>query len=150
MASPYSLEQLTAMPLEKRQILFENARRKATPEARAVVKLLVENDLLVGQGGGLPRHHPVISAIEDVIRSPEGRARAKEASDNGLPAMAGVDPLLVEQVGPAYGTYDSTSWAGTFVAEEMESMGYRQTKKKPLPEGCVAKTAAFFVKGSDR
>jgi hypothetical protein len=134
------------MPLEKRQVLFDNARRKDTPEARALIDLLVEHDLLVGRSGGLPRHHPVIAKIEDIIRSPEGRARAKDASDQGLPAMAGVDPLLAAQVGSAYGTYDTTSWAGTFVAEEMELMGYKQTRKKPLPEGCVARTAAYFEK----
>ena len=99
---------------------------------------------LTTDSGGLTRDHPIIQRLEDVCRSDEGRAAARSASDEGLPAMAGVDPLLVRELGADYGTFDTTSWAGGFVAEEMEAQGYRQTRKKPMPAGCVAKTAAFF------
>jgi hypothetical protein len=32
------------------------------------------------------------------------------------------------------------------MAEVMAEAGYVQTRKKPMPKGCVAKTAAFFKK----
>ena len=60
--------------------------------------------------------------------------------------MAGVDPLLQEKLGKEYGQRDSTTWAGTFVAEEIEAEGWMRSGRKSLPAGCVAKTAAFFVR----
>lgn len=139
-----TLEKIIAMTPEERRTLHRNASKLGTEDARLVVKLVTENRLLATASGGLAHEDPVVLAIESVITSEEGRAAAKEATDAGLPAMAGVDPLLRKHVGEDYGTFDTTSWAGTFVAAEMESMGYRQTSKKPLPPGSVAKTAAFF------
>ena len=140
----WTLDRLRALPLNKREALFDNARAKDTPEARAIIALLVDNDLLVREGGGLPREHPTIQEMEEVIRSDEGRAEAKRAADGGLPAMAGIDPLLQAALGSAYGEHDTTSWAGTLTAEIMAEAGYVQTRKAPLPPDCVAKTAAYF------
>lgn len=72
--------------------------------------------------------------------------RLKQASDDGLPAMAGVDHMLADALGSKYGDHDTTSWAGTFMADVMVEAGYVQTRKKPMPRGCIAKTAAFFEK----
>lgn len=140
----WTLEKLRSLTLKQREALFDNARSKDTPEAREVIALMVDNDLLVREGGGLPREHPTIQRMEDVIRSDEGRANAKAAADQGLPAMAGVDPLLQTALGADYGQHDTTSWAGTLTAEIMAEAGYVQTRKAPLPPNCVAKTAAFF------
>lgn len=140
------LEKIAAMNVQQRRTLYNNARKTEGDDARLIERLIVENRLLVSNTGGLPHEDPVILKIEEVIQSPAGRAAAKKATDEGLPAMAGVDPLLRSGLGDDYGTYDTTSWAGTFVAAEMEQMGYVQTQKKPLPTGSVAKTAAFFVK----
>lgn len=140
----WTKEKIEALPPQKREALFDNARAKATPEAQNIVDLMVEHDLLVRAGGGLPRDHPTIQEIEDIIRSAEGRRAGKQASDQGQPAMAGVDSMLSEALGPRYGEHDTTSWAGTFMAEVMAEQGYVQTKKKVMPDGCVAKTAAFF------
>ena len=140
----WTLEKLKSLTLKQREALFDNARSKDTPEAREVVGLLVDNDLLVREGGGLPRDHPTIQLMEDVIRSDAGRAAAKGAAEQGLPAMAGIDPRLQAALGGAYGQHDTTSWAGTLTAEIMAEAGYVQTRKAPLPPGCVAKTAAYF------
>ncbi len=129
---------------KKREALFSNAREKGTPEAQQIIDLMVKHDLLVRSGGGLPREHPTIQGIEEIIRSDEGRKAGMDASDQGLPAMAGVDHMLSAALGPRYGDHDTTSWAGTFMADVMADAGYVQTKKKAMPEGCVAKTAAFF------
>jgi hypothetical protein len=99
---------------------------------------------LTTDAGGLTRDHPTIQRLEEVCRSEEGCVAAKRANDGGLPAMAGVDPLLVREPGSDYGTFDTTSWAGTFVAEEMEAQGYWQSRRKQMPARSVAKTAAFF------
>jgi hypothetical protein len=97
--------------------------------------------------GGFPRDHPVIRRIEEIVNSPEGKAAAKQAADNGRPALAGVEPMLREALGDAYGSPDTTkNWAGWFVADVMRKLGYKQAGKRPLPPGSVAKAGAFFRK----
>jgi len=143
MAKLPSADDIRAMTPAQRRTLYENAHKSKLPEARSLIDLILSAGLTT-DAGGLTRDHPVIQRLEDVCRSDEARAAAKKATDEGMPAMAGVDPLLVRELGADYGSFDTTSWAGGFVAEEMESQGYRQTRKKPMPVGCVAKTAAFF------
>lgn len=140
----WTKEKIEALSPEKREALFDNARAKGTPEAEQIIDIIVEHDLLVRAGGGLPRDHPTIQEIEEIIMSDEGRAAGKQASDQNLPAMAGVDAMLSTALGSRYGNHDTTSWAGTFMAEAMADAGYVQTKRKAMPEGCIAKTAAFF------
>jgi len=140
----WTKEKIEALSPEKREALFDNARAKGTPEAQRIIDIIVENDLPLGAGGGLPRDHPTIQEIEEIIMSDEGRAAGKQASDRGLPAMAGVDTMLSTALGSRYGKQDTTSWAGTFMAEVMAEAGYVQTKRKAMPEDCIAKTAAFF------
>lgn len=142
----WTKEKIEALSPEKRETLFDNARAKGTPEAQQIIDIMVEHDLLVRAGGGLPREHPTIQEIEEIIRSDKGRMAGKQASDDGRPAMAGVDHMLSAALGSRYGDHDTTSWAGTFMADVMADAGYVQTRKKPMPVGCVAKTAAFFEK----
>lgn len=140
----WTVEKLRALSLKQRDNLFENARAQNTDEARAIVEMLVENDLLVRAGDGLTREHPIIQRMEEVIRSTKARHAAVNASDEGFPALAGIDAMLAEALGADYGKHDTTSWAGTLTAEIMEEAGYVQTRKKAMPVGCVAKTAAYF------
>jgi hypothetical protein len=142
----WTKEKIEALSPQRREALFDNARTKATPEAQRIIDIMVEHDLLVRAGGGLPRDHPTIQTIEEIIRSDVGRKAGKDASDQGLPAMAGVDHMLSAALGSKYGPNDTTSWSGTLMAEVMAEAGYVQTRKKPMPERCVAKTAAFFEK----
>jgi hypothetical protein len=96
--------------------------------------------------GGFSRDHPVILRIEEIVTSAVGRAAAKQAADNGRPALEGVDSMLREALGDDYGPFEPTSWAGTFVATEMRKLGYKKEGKRRLPTGCVAKSGAFFRK----
>jgi len=129
-----------------RYALYENALKRRSPEADAIIEQLSQYKLLGRIGGGLPRHHPIIRGIEEVIRTPEARVAAVEATDRGLPALAGVDPMIQARLGEDYGGKDTTNWAGTFQAEVMYELGYEQIAKRPMPAGCVARTAAFFRK----
>jgi len=146
MPKPITIETLKAMPMAGRYALYENALKLGTPEAKTMIDLLSRHKLLGGIGGGLPRHHPVIRDMEDLIRSPEARTAAIGAADDGLPALAGTDLMIQARLGEDYGDKDTTSWAGTLQAEVMYEAGYRQVGKRPMPAGCVAKRAAFFVK----
>lgn len=143
---PWTIERLKALSLKQRETLFDNARQQNSAEAQEIITLLVDNDLLIREGGGYPRDHPIIQRIEEIIRSDEGRAAAKAATDRGQAAMAGIDPLLSTDLGSDYGERDTTNWAGSLTAEIMAEAGFVQTGKKALPPTCVAKTAAFFEK----
>jgi len=141
-----TLDQIRAMAPEQRFNLYQNAKRKGPNDAEAsrIIALIVEHDLLVTHSGGLPNEHPVILEIETVVRSPEGRKAIRAAADRGLPALAGVDGMISERLGPRYGPFDTTSWAGTFVADEMRKLGYVHDGQKSLPPGSIAKRGAFF------
>ncbi|TXC74070.1 hypothetical protein FSZ31_04950 [Sphingorhabdus soli] len=142
----WTKEKIEALPAKGRDALFKNARALNTAEAKRIVDLMIENDFLVSEGGGLPRDHPTIQTIEEIIRSDEGRAGGITATSDGLPAMAGVDKLLSDALGFDYGSYDTTSWAGTLMVEVMEEAGYVKVTSKKMPPESVMKTAAFFKK----
>lgn len=140
----WTAERLRALSTHDLQKLYANAREKNSPEADDIIERIFQYKLLDSIGGGLPRHHPTINAIEQICRSSEGIRAAEAAARRGEAPIAGVDPLLRQNV-REYGYHDTTSWAGTFVAEEMEAAGWLRRGRKSLPANCIAKTAAFFV-----
>ena len=113
MAKQYTLGELRAMSVEDRDVLYRNALKLATPEAKEVVALMIAHDLLTTSRGGLPNHHPLILKIEEIARSQQGRDAARTAADNGLPALAGVDPLLKAALGDQYGPLGDDQLGGS-------------------------------------
>jgi hypothetical protein len=144
---PWTLERLRALTPVELERLYSRAIAANSPEGDEIAELVVQHELPLRIGGGLTRGHQTIQAIEKIIRSPDGRAAAVTAMKHGEAPMAGLDPLLKESLGHAYGNKDTTSWAGTFAAEEAEATGWVRKGRKSLPSTCVAKTAAFFVNG---
>jgi hypothetical protein len=145
MPRPWTKERLEKLGHKQLATLYEHARDTDSAEADDIIELIFQHKLLDSMGGGLPRHHRTIQEIEAICRSPEGNRAAVTAAERGDAPIAGVDPLLRANV-REYGYFDSTSWAGTFVAEEIEALGWIRRGRKALPSGCVAKTAAFFVR----
>ena len=143
----WDIERLRALSPDDRWTLYANAMSKRTPEAQALMAMIDGSGLSLSKGGGLPAEHPTIRAIREVVMSPEGVHAGVAAIEAGLPAMAGVDPLLQARVA-GYSAPDTHSWAGTFVAEAMETAGFRRTTPGPLPTSCRAKTAMRFERRS--
>jgi hypothetical protein len=139
---------LRALSTHQLQVLYANAREQESPEADEIIERIFQYKLLDSLGGGLPRHHPTIRAIEEICRSEAGKKAAIAAAEAGEAAVAGVDPMLRLNV-REYGYHDTTSWAGTFVADEIEASGWRRKGRKSLPNNCIARTAAFFVRGEN-
>ena len=144
MPNPITLKMLQEMSTKQRMTIYEHARETASPEADDIIEKLFQYCLLDSAGGGLTRDSGIIQSVETVCRSEEGIAAATTAASDGEAPMAGVDPLLRHEV-REYGHFDTTSWAGGFVAEEIEALGWRRFGRKALPSGCVARTAAFFL-----
>ena len=144
MPKPWTKERLERLTTHELQTLYGHARESNSPEADDIIEMIFQNGLLDSIGGGLPRHHPTIQAIETICRSQEAIRAAINSARAGEAPIAGVDPILRREV-REYGYHDTTSWAGTFVADEIEAAGWVRRGRKPLPGNCVAKTAAFFV-----
>ena len=137
------------MTVSGRARLYENAKAQDTEEAAELVKLIEETKLPFSEVGGINMDDPLVQAIYRIVHSDEGRAAAFEAAEEGLPALAGVDPLLAEALGVDYGKHNMTTHtAGAFVAEVMRSMGYRDTGQSPTPEGCIAKSGQLWKRKS--
>jgi hypothetical protein len=60
----------------------------------------------------------------------------------GLPALAGVEPLIVEGLGKRYHSHDQgTANAGYLVALLMRHLGYVEAGHGNMSDGSIAKTA---------
>jgi len=78
--------------------------------------------------------------MEEIIWSPQGRTAALQAVSAGLPALAGVDPLLKAELGERYHPHNAgTINAGVITAALMRHLGYVEDGSKAFDD-CVAKS----------
>ena len=141
-----TLEQIRRWTLEERMRVRLRAAARRDAIGDEAVALIDGSGLPLRSGGGLSADHPIYREMEEVIWSQEGRTAALEAVAKGLPAMAGVDPLLQERMGPRYcANQQGTANAGWIVAELVRSRGYEPKGAATLPPGCVARTAALYA-----
>lgn len=83
--------------------------------------------------------------MEEIAWSSQGKGLMVEATEAGLPALAGVEPLIVADLGPLYHPHDlGTVDAGSIVGEVMRHLGYELAGRANMPAGSVAKTAATW------
>ena len=83
--------------------------------------------------------------MKAIFASPEARSAAIEATLDGLPAMAGLDTLLHDQLGEDYRRNPAAvPTAGTLTAELMTGLGYVEAGRKDLPKRCVARSGVFW------
>ena len=77
--------------------------------------------------------------MQQVVNSADGIKRAVRATNNGQPALAGVDELLRRELGSEYERASNGAWwAGFTVAQMMRELGYVEAGTGKCPEGCVA------------
>lgn len=142
----WTVEEIAKLPQERRAAMYDNALRVGGPEGQALAKLIEESGLPHRNPSCPSDNDPIMRRIEEVVFSEEGRRAAIAAADQGLPAMAGIDPLLQQALGKDYGKHNlTTATAGDRVANLMREMGYREAGSRSLPTGCVAKTAMLWI-----
>lgn len=146
MPKQWTLDDLEEMSVHDRHQLFKNAARLShTPEGAALKALIEEAGLPFSDSAALRDDDPIFLKMESVVNSPEGRAAAVTATKAGLPALAGVDPLIQEALGVDYGPHNhGTVNAGWLVGQVMQTLGYRKAGRGNMPDGSVAKTAATW------
>lgn len=147
MAKTITREDLRSYPLQKRAALYQSACRLGhTPEGAQLKKLIEEAGLPYSEDRCLTNDDPIAIKMYEVIHSAEGRTASLAAVKAGLPAMAGIDPLLQIALGVDYGPHNmATVTAGSLVGDLMTEMGYKKGKQAKLPAHCVAKTAATWI-----
>ena len=114
--------------------------------ARKLVSLILDNNLLVADNGGLPWDHPDMLEIQTICADTHAVNEAVAASETGLPALAGMEHRLVAGLADRYGPNFTTNYAGVCIKEGMLDRGWVGTVQKPMPNGSVAKSATVFVK----
>lgn len=142
MAKVYTLEELRSWTPERRHQLYMNARDK--PEGKYIIELIDKNSLSLSSGA-LTLDSPLYLQILDLVWSEEGKKAAFAATDQGLPALCGVDALLTAKLGTLYGKHDlGTANAGSAIAELMRHHGYEKIGEGRCPERCTAKSGAIW------
>ena len=90
---------------------------------------------------------PLLARMREIIAEPRARAAAVEATLDGLPAMAGIDVLMHEELGEAYRRNEAAvPTAQTLTAELMTGLGYAEAGSKDLPARCVARNGVYWRK----
>lgn len=142
-------EKLAALAPRERYKLLESvkATRIGSDDERAtLVAAIIESGSLDSRTA-LPSDNPFLIRMHGIINTPDGRKACIAATEQGLPALAGVEPELVRQLGADYATtYMATVEAGAFVGRLMRDLNYEQAGRQAMPEGSVAKTAAVWRK----
>lgn len=90
---------------------------------------------------------PRVLEMRGIIESPAGVSACIAATEQGLPALAGVEPMIIEKMSSRYGSFSQmTLTAGGIVGEVMRRQGYdiADTRGK-MPPGSVAQMAACWV-----
>jgi len=143
----WTVEKLASLSVHERHQLWNNARSKNTAEAKALVLKFEKCGLPYSEPSALKASDPLLLKMIEIINSQEAIDAAVKATDSGLPALQGVDPILVRELGADYGPHNrGTLEAGYEVAQMMHSRGYKNSGKKgDLPPTCVAKTAEIFL-----
>ena len=140
-------EKISSLTVHERHQLWKNARSKGSAEAQALVSLIEKCGLPYSEESRLKASDPLLQKMIEIINSKEAIEAAVAATKAGIPALQGVDPILVRELGADYGPHNGgTIEAGYEVAQMMHSEGYKNSDKKgTLPSSCVAKTAEIFL-----
>ncbi|TGP86401.1 hypothetical protein EN866_24190 [Mesorhizobium sp. M2D.F.Ca.ET.223.01.1.1] len=139
-----TIEKLKAMSAQDRATLYENARKRVGQGGQEIIDLINSSGLPL-RSGGITLSDPIHIRMEEIIWSSDGKKLLVEATEAGLPALAGVEPLLVADLGTQYHPHDlGTVDAGSIVGAVMRHLGYELLGRADMPPGSVAKTAATW------
>ena len=142
----WTKERLEALSPHDRAQLYANALKAGTPQGNALAELFRETGLPYLEGGGIKADDPLVQAMEAIINSPEGKAACIKATEDGWPAIAGIDAMLAEAFNVDYGKHNmTTNWAGHIVANLMRRSGYQMVGKVvSTPKGCIAQSGELW------
>lgn len=137
----YTIQDLQKMTPENRLNLYQNALRRREKGGQAIIELIDSSGLPLSSGS-MRTSDPTYLKMEEIVWSTKGRIAAIEATNKGLPALAGVEPFISADLGDRYNPHDGgTMNAGYIQGELMRHLGYVDAGQGKMPEGSIAKTA---------
>ena len=143
----WTRSKLAARSPEERYAIWKRARGLRTADGNQLARE-IELLGLPAEPGLLAEDDPMRARMAEIVASPEGRSACIEATLDGLPAIAGVDPLLHEAFGAAYRKSDEAmATAASLVAQLMAGLGYGPAGRKALPSRYVARSGVFYKRG---
>ena len=144
----WTRSKLAARTAEERYAIWKRARGLRTADGNQLAREIELLGLPYADPSSLAEDDPMRAEMAAIMASPEARSACIEATLDGLPAIAGVDTLLHEALGPAYRRSDEAiATAAQLVAQLMESLGYVAAGRKDLPNRYVARSGVFWKRG---
>ncbi len=142
-----SIEELKSLSKSALKVLYKDAKGRFYEGGREEMVFILENTDSETRLGGQSANDPVYKIIHKTVNSEKGKTAAISATNSGLPALAGVDALLQNELGIIYTKRDTgTAVAGDVVKILMELLGYTAIRSGDCPPGCVTKTGWIFKK----
>lgn len=136
---------LAARTPAERYAIWKRARMLRTADGNQLAREIERLGLPYEEPDVLAEDHPMHIALAEIIASPAGRSACVEATLDGLPAIAGVDPLLHDAFGRDYRQSDEAiATAQALVAQVMDTLGYAPAGEKPLPSRYIARAGVFW------
>jgi hypothetical protein len=125
--------------------VWKRARALHSAEGNHLARAIERLGLPYAEPEPLGEQDPLIMRMKAVLESPAARSAAIEATLDGLPAMAGVDVLLHDQLGEDYRLNPAAvPSAQAMLGVLMTGLGYVEVGRKDLPKRCVARTGVFW------
>jgi hypothetical protein len=141
----WTLSKLREKSQNERHAVWKRAKGLHSAEGNHLARAIERLGLPYAEPEPLPADDPLMARMREIMATPAARSAALEATLDGLPAMAGIDVLLHEQLGEAYRTNTAAApTAQELTAELMTGLGYAEAGSKELPARCVARTGVFW------
>jgi hypothetical protein len=144
----WTLSRLRERSQSERHAVWRRAKSLHSAEGNHLARAIERLGLPYADPGPLAEDDALLARMKEIIGSRAARSAAVEATLDGLPALAGIDILLHEQLGEDYRRDPAAApTAEALVAELMRGLGYSEAGRKDLPPRCVARSGVFWKGG---
>lgn len=139
---------LRARSQNERFAVWKRAKALHSAEGNHLARAIELLGLPYAEPEPLADDDPLLARMREIMAEPRARAAAVEATLDGLPAMAGVDVLMHEELGEPYRRNEAAvPTAQKLTAELMAGLGYVEAGVKDLPARCIARTGVYWKRG---
>ena len=144
----WTLPRLREKSQNERYAVWKRARGLQSAEGNHLARAIERLGLPYAEPEPLMPGDPLYDQMRDVVFSDEGKSQARMATLDGLPAIAGLDPLLHDELGEDYRRVEAcVITAQILTAALMAELGYVEAGKKALPARYVAREGVFWRRG---
>ena len=141
----WTLPRLREKSQTERYHVWKRARGLHSAEGNHLARAIERLGLPYDEPEALATGSATYQKMRDVIFSKEGRTAAREATIDGLPAIAGVEDLMHDTFAEAYRRDEAyVVTAQHLIGELMAELGYVEAGRKSLPARCIAREGVFW------